>query len=284
MPRNTMTSDAEDGSSSVVSNSSVSCPPAPDERLTVPVYRASKSSPSAACGALEGVEGGDTAADDAPVSVAEAECPSSEAGVPARSAQWAASGPQNSHARRATGATKVTASTELRQRGLVNARRADPPPNRNTHRHHARCVESQDNPRRCVTSRREAVHNCEGPAHVRQPMHKAPRSGSDAVPEQARDDQREHEVERDCAEAEPQRSVRRRERNDRVLPPNRSEAVEDDGRNMSDEEHHRQHRDIAMKKRRREARPTVAHPANTRHDPKEDTPGEQQQAHDAGAT
>ena len=37
VPRNTMTSDDEDGSSSVVSNSSVSCPPAPDERLMVPV-------------------------------------------------------------------------------------------------------------------------------------------------------------------------------------------------------------------------------------------------------
>ena len=216
--------------------------------------------------------------------IAEAVCPSSEAGVPARSAQWAASGPQNSHARRATGATKVTASAELRSAGWsMRVERIRHQIATHTATTHA-ASRSQDDPRRRVTSRREAVHDCEGPAHVRQPMHEAPRSRSDAVPEQARDDQREHEVERDRAEAEPQRSVRRRERNDRVFPSNRSEAVEDDGRNMSDEEHHRQHRDVAMKKRRREARPTVAHPANTRHDPKEDTPGEQQQAHDAGAT
>ena len=108
----------------------------------------------------------------------------------------------------------------------------DAPPHREHDREDAGDAHDEDERQLRVGARTETVEHDERPAEVRQPVDDAPRARADAMPEQARDRQCEHEVEGDRAEPEPQRPVAREERDDRVLPPDRREAVDDDGRDV----------------------------------------------------
>ena len=77
-----------------------------------------------------------------------------------------------------------------------------------------------------VAAGAEPVEHRDRPARVREPVDRPPRAVAEAPAQQARDHERDEQVERERAEPEPQRPVRRRERDHGVEQPDRRKAVE----------------------------------------------------------
>src|ERR1700675_2596908 len=73
----------------------------------------------------------------------------------------------------------------------------------------------------------EGMNERHGPGGVGEPVHGAPGPIPKPRSQQARDDHREQEVERDRAEADPDRAVARDERDDGVAQADRRVAIED---------------------------------------------------------
>ena len=69
---------------------------------------------------------------------------------------------------------------------------------------------------------------------------------AEATAQQAGHDHRDQQVERDGAETQPERPVRRAERHDGVDPPDRREPIDHDGDDVDHDEHDREQRDVAM--------------------------------------
>src|SRR5439155_2112694 len=98
-------------------------------------------------------------------------------------------------------------------------------PDCDEHRRDARDVDDEAPAHPRVAPGTEAVEQGDRPARVRSPVDGAPRAVSDPFAEQARDDEREQEIERDRAEAQPDRPVAADERDERVDDVYGGEAV-----------------------------------------------------------
>ena len=157
----------------------------------------------------------------------------------------------------------------------------DPPPHREHHGEDARDVHDEHERQLRVGAGTEAVQHDQRPAEVRQPVDDPPRARADAMPQEARDRQCEHEVERDRAEPEPQRPVAREERHHRVLPPDRRKAVDDDRGDVEDDHDDREQRDVAVDGLGDEAGPPGAAPPHGGHDPEDHADGQQDERGDA---
>ena len=73
----------------------------------------------------------------------------------------------------------------------------------------------------------EPVQERDRPAGVGEPVNRTPRSETDPSTHDARDRKGEQEIERHGAEAEPERSIRGRQRQQRVAPGDPCERIED---------------------------------------------------------
>ena len=78
------------------------------------------------------------------------------------------------------------------------------------------------------------------------PVHQAPAAQAEPGAQQAGDDEREHQVECDRAEANPDRPVRRDEGDERIGQRDRHEAVEHCGQDVHDGEAECEQRDIPV--------------------------------------
>ena len=93
------------------------------------------------------------------------------------------------------------------------------------------------------------------PARVGKPVGRAPRLVAEPAPHQARDHERDQQIERKRAEAHPQRAIRRGERDHRVGQLDRSEPIEHAGDDVHDEQHDHQQGNVAVQAVDREPRP-----------------------------
>ena len=106
---------------------------------------------------------------------------------------------------------------------------------------------------------------------------------AEPLAQQARDDEREEEVERDRAEPEPQWPVGADERNEHVDEGDRRETVGDGGDDVHRHERGREERDILVQRREHESRPARAREANDLTDSEGQARREQDEADDTGA-
>ena len=122
-----------------------------------------------------------------------------------------------------------------------------------------------------------------GPARVGEPVHAAPCPVAEATADEARDHEREQDVGRERAQAEPQRSVRRAERDERRADPDGRERVEEDGRDVDGEQREREQRQGPVGGGDRVARRSGRSPAAQLADPQDEARGEQHERHRARA-
>ena len=107
-------------------------------------------------------------------------------------------------------------------------------------------------------------------------MQRPPRAVADVLPQQAGDRQREQQVERQRAEAEPHGAVRREERNECVLDADRRVPVGDRGTDVDADEDECEQRQVAVERGDREPGPAIAPPAARRQDAEQRRRGEQE--------
>ena len=89
-------------------------------------------------------------------------------------------------------------------------RAGDPPAGSADHRRRAQDGERKETAAEQVAARPDAVQERHRPAGVGEPVDRAPAAAADPGPGQAGDNQRDDDVQRHCAEADPERPCRRR--------------------------------------------------------------------------
>ena len=133
----------------------------------------------------------------------------------------------------------------------------------------------------CVAAGAEPVEERDGPTCIRRPVDGAPGAVADPRAQQARDDQRDEQIDRDRTEPEPERTVRRVERDDDVEPADRREVVGDRGDDVHREEHHYEQRDVLVQRRGDEAREPRARPARDLGDAERNAQGQEHERDEA---
>ena len=134
-----------------------------------------------------------------------------------------------------------------------------------------------------VAARAERMDERDRPAGVRQPVNASPEAVADPRAQQAREDEREQEVESDRPEAEPDRAIAGRERDERISNPHRRVAVRDGRQHVDGDEGDRKQRQVLVQPADGKARPARAAPARRRQNAERDRRGQQEQCDDAGA-
>jgi hypothetical protein len=122
------------------------------------------------------------------------------------------------------------------------------------------------------------------PAGVAEPVHRPPGAVAEAGPQHAGDHHREQHVERDRAEAQPERPVRRGERHDGGDPADRREGIEFRGQHVRGHERHRQQRKVAVQPRGDHPRPARRGEPGGARDSEHDRGGQQDERHHAGGS
>ena len=113
-----------------------------------------------------------------------------------------------------------------------------------------------------VGSRAERVQERYWPGCVAEPVHQAPGAIADPRAEQARNDKRQQQVERNGSETKPERAVAREERDQSVDEPDWCIAVGDRRHDVHEDEHDREQRHIAVQAADEETREAIAAPAD----------------------
>ena len=170
-----------------------------------------------------------TAPDDAGAVSAELDDASSALGVPALRAQPGRIGSNIIHT--------TTPSAIVVLLSTASARRPEGTVRVNPTRTHIAATTATRQPTLTNTAQRARVslpvprpcNNANGPARVRGPVHGPPGPVADALPQEARDHEREQEIEPDRTEAEPQGSVGPDERDEHIDDPDRRKRVGDRG-------------------------------------------------------
>ena len=192
-----------------------------------------------------------------------------------------ASGPETSQTTSSTGATRTAPNPSARPPGCDAQAGADAQPGGDQHRDDARGGERRA---RARTSCRSRYRGRAAPRPASTRTRASARVARCVKPMRWRSrlvtTEREEEVERDRAEAEPERPVRGDERDHHVDPADRRERVGDDRDHVDGEEHEHQQRHVAVHELDDEARPRGAAPAERRQDPEQHARGEKPEGDD----
>ena len=177
--------------------------------------------------------------------------PRSLAGVPAVLAHPGRNGPVRVQPLRAR--TTAAEATPAHSRGLVftmlqsvarrQARAAD-------HCHRADDVDEEDPAELGVGPGPQTVGQGDRPGRVGGPVDDPPSPQADPLPDEARHDQGDHQIERQGPEAEPEGTVGADERHEHVGDTDRRKGVQHGGDDVHGEERHRHQRGVLVQARR----------------------------------
>jgi len=208
---------------------------------------------------------------------------SSAGGVPARAAQWGASGPAGSHTASAAGVSRLRTAEAVRSPACRGHPGGQAPPQGSQHHGDAGRVDSQHPPQPGVRAGGEAVPERHRPADVRGPVHGAPGPVAEPDPHQAGEGHGEQQVKGHRAESEPERPVGGHERDEDVQPADRSERVQHCREDVNGQERHDQQRDVAMQAGGQQPWPGRAGEPHRHQQAEHDAGREQDQGQQAGA-